>query len=656
MRRRRDIQGLRAVAATLIVAFHAGALVPGGFFAVDIFFVISGFVITAMLLREHDGSGTIALRHFYARRFRRLFPSLALMVVVSSLLGLVLLSPFTWGQLGPSGLTSLFGVSNVYFAIATDGYFDPASDLIPFLHTWSLAVEEQFYLVFPALVIVLMAGRRSARLLTWVVAAATALSFLACVVLTVVPLPGPLSFQGPRLAFYSPMTRAWEFGVGAVAAIALPWLVSRWSSRSAAPLAWAGVAVMGLAFVVVDEQSFPGWSAAIPVIATALVLVSGGLAGDHPTVLGRLLSTRPMTWLGDRSYTWYLWHWTLIVVARQWWPGSRFAEVVAGLLALGVAAAVYRWFEEPIHRGTFVRADRTRPLLTGVLVGSVAACLGVMAASATSLGNDGLREQRAVIAAQHLDQVRGCDDGFVVGGVPAECRWDLEEDRGRLLLIGDSHAGHYVEAFLGAAADLGYSADVATFPSCPVVLDSAGDGACRSFVTDNVAALSTFDEYDLVVVATAAINSVRDPDPSSTATGSAGWWRESVARTLAQIAQRTSLVSVVDNVQFPALMTCLRRSVVSSDPAPGCLTEGEIDGELHDATAQAQQTAMDRIGGHLLDSTPELCGEGPTCSPVDADGTPVYRDVSHITVQESEALADVWADRLGAVLVSSGRR
>ncbi len=649
--RRTDIQGLRAVAATLIVAFHAGALIPGGFFAVDIFFVISGFVITGMLLREHAATGTIALRRFYARRFRRLFPSLALMVAVSALLGLLVLSPFTWSQLGPSGLTSLFGVSNVYFAVATDGYFDTASDLIPFLHTWSLAVEEQFYLVFPAMVLLLMARGRTVRALAWGVAIATALSFAACVVLTIAPLPGPLSYQGPRLAFYSPMTRAWEFGVGSLAAIALPWLRRHWSGRSAEPLAWAGLAVLATAFVVVDEQSFPGWTAALPVLATAMLLLAGGLG--RSTLIGRLLSTRAMTWLGDRSYTWYLWHWPLIVIARQWWPQSRLTEVAAGLLSLGVAAVVYRWFEEPIHRGTFARPARLRLVLVGAVAGSVVACLGVMTASATSFGNDRLREQREVVAAEHADQAQGCDSGFVVSSVPAACRVDVPDSRGRMLLIGDSHAGHYAEAFLGAAELLGYSADMATFPSCPFVLHGEGDPACRSFVTDNIAALSQTTGYDVVIVSTAAINSVRDPDPTATAPGTAGWWRNEVQETLAPVADQTTVFSVVDNVQFPALMTCLRRSVLSAGPAGGCMDEGEIDGALHDATAQAQLAAMEQVGGHLLDPTQALCGEQAACSPVDQDGIPRYRDVSHITVQESRDLAVVWRDRLAEVLGAS---
>ncbi|MFC5678857.1 acyltransferase family protein [Aeromicrobium endophyticum] len=651
--RRSDIQGLRAVAATLIVAFHAGALVPGGFFAVDIFFVISGFVITAMLLREHATTGSISLRRFYLRRVRRLFPSLALVVAVTMMLSILLLSPFSWGPLAPSGLASLFAVSNVYFAVATDGYFQTASDAVPLLHTWSLSVEEQFYLVFPTVVLLILARGRRRSLLVWAVAIVTVLSFVLCVVLTLAPLPGALSSQAPRLAFYSPMTRAWEFGAGALAALALTSRAVR-PSRWAEAVGWAGVLTLAVAFVVVDEASFPGWSAALPVAATVLLLVSGSLASPAGTLIGRALSVRPMTWLGDRSYTWYLWHWPMIVAAHQWWPQSRAAEVLAGVGALGVAAVVYRWFERPIHDGTFVRPARTRPLMLAIVGGAVACCVVAGAASATSLGDDHLREQRQVVSQQHLDQVRGCDGGLVAGqGVPDRCRWDVEGSRGRLLLVGDSHAGHYSEAFVDAAADLGYSADVVTFPSCPFALGESADAACTSFVRDNVRALAAPDDpYDLVVVSTAAINSVRDPDLTSSAPATAGRWRRELETTLRPVAARTRVVTVVDNVQFPRLMTCLRRSVLSTDPAPGCLRPGEIDVSLHDASATAQQTAMDAIGGHALDPTVALCGARAACRPVDDDGVPIFRDVSHITVDESHRLSGVWSKRLAEVLAT----
>jgi peptidoglycan/LPS O-acetylase OafA/YrhL len=651
--RRSDIQGLRAVAATLIVAFHAGALVPGGFFAVDIFFVISGFVITAMLLREHAATGTISLRRFYARRARRLLPSLALVVGVTMLLGLLLLSPFTWGQLAPAGLSSLFAVSNVYFAVATDGYFQTSSDAAPLLHTWSLSVEEQFYLVFPTVMLLLLARGRRLRVLVWAVAIVTVLSFVLCVVLTLAPLPGALSLQAPRLAFYSPMTRAWEFGAGTLVALALRHRRGRVSAW-AGPVGWLGLAVLALAFFVVDEESFPGWGAAVPVLATVLLIVSGGIAAEGGTVIGRALSTRPMTWLGDRSYTWYLWHWPLIVLVRQWYPDSRPLEVVAGVASLGVAAVVYRFFERPLHEGTTPGwSGRRVPVIVATAVAALACVVTAAVGSSTSFGDDRLRAQRDAIAQQHLDQERGCDGGTVVGdggGVPAGCRFEADGAAGRVLLIGDSHAGHYTEAFLAAADRLGYSADLATFPSCPFALGEPVDAACASFVRDNVEALSSADNpYDLVVVSTAAINTVRDPDLTSTAAATAGRWRDEVRETLAPVAARTRVVTVVDNVQFPYLVTCLRRSVLSDTPTDDCLDPGEIDVSLRDASATAQQEAMTAVGGWTLDPTRAWCGDG-SCRPVDDDGVPIFRDVSHLTVDESRRLGGFWAQRMGEVL------
>ncbi|MDX6398953.1 MAG: hypothetical protein QOJ43_2361, partial [Gaiellaceae bacterium] len=210
---RRDIQGLRAVAVLLVVAYHAGLPTPGGFSGVDVFFAISGFVITTTLIRELASDGSIDLLRFYGRRVRRLLPALAVMLTVVALLG-TLASPLAAQRTGAlTGVAASFFGANVYLAQLPAGYFDVSSTLDPLLHTWTLAVEEQFYLVFPLLLLLGWACSRR-RAAAALVATISICSFFLAVVLA-----------GSSFGFYSAVTRAWEFGAGALVAIAAPWLV-----------------------------------------------------------------------------------------------------------------------------------------------------------------------------------------------------------------------------------------------------------------------------------------------------------------------------------------------------------------------------------------------------------------------------------------------
>ena len=303
--RRLDVQGLRAIAVLMVIAFHAKLPLPGGFVGVDVFFVISGFVITSMLLREHARSGRIDLKRFYIRRFKRLTPALAVMVVITLVASTLLSSP-----LGPQQNTALTGlgaialIANLVIAQTSGGYFDAPAATNALLHTWSLSVEEQFYLVFPVLLIVSL---RFARRRPWAPAGVVAVVGLVSFVAAVAGSRGVsvsnsmlLAALNLILGFYSPVTRAWEFAAGCLLALGGRAVWGRPSRALSGLLGVIGVIGLGIsAFAIDDRTPFPGLWTLLPVLATSLVI----LAGSSRNLLTRLLGSRILVWVGDLSYS-----------------------------------------------------------------------------------------------------------------------------------------------------------------------------------------------------------------------------------------------------------------------------------------------------------------------------------------------------------------
>ena len=301
---RADIQGLRGLAVLLVIVYHTGLGLPGGFVGVDVFFVVSGFVITRLLLREWDAAGTISLRDFYARRARRLLPALAIVTVATVGLSLLVLSPFGEQQdaIAAARATALFG-ANLHF-LRQQAYFELVDN--PFRHMWSLGVEEQFYLVVP--VLVLLVARAARRLgldvrtvLGVGVLAASGVSLTASHLLSAGRgsqiMDRLVSTTPERFAFFSPATRAWEFGAGIVCAL-LPVATGLRDSRW-----WRGVALLGAAAVVGSafaldvRDRFPGTVALVPVLGTAALILGAGWDATS----ARMLSPRWLIWVGDRS-------------------------------------------------------------------------------------------------------------------------------------------------------------------------------------------------------------------------------------------------------------------------------------------------------------------------------------------------------------------
>ena len=455
----------------LVVLFHAGVHVPGGFTGVDIFFAISGFVITRTLLAELRENRRVDLPRFYARRVRRLVPALALMVTFV-LAAAVLLSPLDYQKItAGTGVSAMLFSSNIYLYHQEAGYFALSAIGNPLLHTWTLGVEEQFYLVFPLLLFVLWRILRSAHrhghaLTVATVAFVTVGSFALSLWLSYghsVP-----SVQNPAsLAFYGSPTRAWEFGLGSLLALC-ELSLSRLPRGVAELLGAAGLAAIVVgAFEITSFTIYPGVAALLPTLGAAAVIIAGTSA---PGVVSRTLGVAPATWVGDRSYGWYLWHWALIVFAVGLWPGTGWAAPIAAAVSLLVAAVSFRYVENPVR---FSHRWRGKKLVAGALVCvAIPAVAGVgLVAASHALERLPAIHSAKLAAALHEDTTLGCDSLVPFGRPHAHpCLWPAPHSRGLVVLIGDSQAGQFTEAVVAAGNRAGYDVAVATNAGCPFVM------------------------------------------------------------------------------------------------------------------------------------------------------------------------------------------
>ena len=354
LRYRPEIDGLRAIAVLGVVLFHFG--IPdmlGGFVGVDVFFVISGFLIGSLLWIELTETGRLRLGRFYLRRVRRLAPAYFAMAAASSVAAWFVLLPFEFMEFGKELIASTLWMSNVLF-FKSSGYFDIGSQSKLLLHTWSLSVEEQFYLVLPLLLLTL---KRSRQLRVGVLVVAWLASLFACVALT------PTM---PAATFYLFPLRAWELLSGVLIAV---WgIETRTNRRLSGSLSWIGVVLIIGAITETRESGFPGWQALFPVVGSAFILING----QHQNVVNRVLATRVPRFFGKISYSLYLWHWPVLILSRYWRDGYSGPRETAFWLALAVLLATLSWrfVEQPFRRP---RAIDNRGLLVGAVLAAVTA-------------------------------------------------------------------------------------------------------------------------------------------------------------------------------------------------------------------------------------------------------------------------------------------
>lgn len=639
------LQGLRAIAVVLVVLYHIwpGRL-SGGYVGVDIFFVISGFLITGQLARELESTGRIALPAFWAKRARRLLPAALLVLAVGALATWLLLPLSSLGDSLREILASAFYVENWALAASSVDYL-AAHDATLAQHYWSLSVEEQFYIVWPLLLLgaswlgaKFFAARRRLPLVL-VIALVTVASLLVSVFSTQ---------SHPAEAFFSTLTRGWEFGVGALLAL-LPRLRPRgawWPNL----LGYAGLLlILGSAYLYGPSTAFPGSAAILPVLGAAAIIVSA--RAKRWWDIGTVLGGPPQRFVGDISYSVYLWHWPLIIIAPHipGWGLDGWNRVVLLLASFLLGWLTKKFVEDPARSWRFLTARKPR-----VTYGAVLASMGVVAVLAGSIF--AVQQPKYDAAASELAAIAddpppcfgalsgpGCENaelatsiipsaGFGNADKPGhvECFVQLNESRvktcsfgdeggPRVALIGDSHAYQYIEAMIDLAEDNGWQLTTYLKGACPWTTAEVGGPSaaftesCARWQQNLKTELSNTPPYDAILTTALAATPYLDASPADRARGFESAWAQ---------AKTAPIVAIVDNPDFTADPNkCLRFS-----PPADC-TEAREDVLLE---ADPIRGAAESAGAGLIDLTDSYC-DGNRCFSV-VGGVNVYRDQDHLTV------------------------
>jgi peptidoglycan/LPS O-acetylase OafA/YrhL len=630
-----EIQGLRAVAVLLVVFYHAGVIFKSGFIGVDVFFVISGFVIARSLNHNYSESSRFSIVDFYSRRIRRLLPGLAAMLTIVLILSTWLSTISSRVQTVRTGLFATFSSSNLFlFRFRPDGYFVVSENTNALLHTWSLSIEEQFYLVFPIIfaAISLYGQRKKIDQQKMVIVVFTGIALLSLVFSVVICTRGIHGLTGnisrvigsdsldTRFAFYLPFTRAWEFLVGVLLA------QIRTHRESSTKTEFFGL--IGLILIVVSAlcfesvSSFPGYVVIVPVVGTTLVL----FFSTEKSLLGKILSHKWLVWIGDRSYGWYLWHWPLIQFVKPFWPNSHTASLFAGLSAIVPAAISYRYLENGFR---YQRRWRKRGMMTALI--SFSLLLPVVAAvSSKSIMPE---------LGPHQDATLGCEYGDLTkiesGG---KCVFLSGLNRGSAVLIGDSHAGQLTEAFIPASHELGLDAIVAVKGNSPYLF--------KPWDMD-----FTINSYPYV-----SLERIKELKPSVVVIGQSGYnqdapqgtnWSDEflpILRILEEASIPVVVIAASVNVGVDPQVCSVAQVWLGMCSADKGLSRSDLDNGRSYRTDE-EKLAVSMVGNALImDTLPVLCPE-EECSTF-RNGKWWWRDEAHISVAASNAVVPLMVDSM----------
>ena len=663
---RPDVAGLRAVAVLLVVLFHAGVpTLSGGYVGVDVFFVISGFVITGVLLRERSSSGRTSLIAFYGRRCRRIIPAASLVIIVTVAASYLFLGNLAGDRSSIDGRWAAVFLANFRFAATGTNYLASQAPPSPLQQFWSLAVEEQFYLVYPTLFVLAAAGRmlslraRLAAGLTIVIVGSFALSVTQ-------------TTANPTVAYFSPFTRAWELALGALIAVGTHSL-ARVPVRVATAATWVGMgAILVAAFAFNAQTPYPGSLVAIPVVGAALV-IAGGIAVPRwgaEAVLG----LAPCQELGKLSYSLYLWHWPILIIAAES-VGKNALPVRENLallvLALFVTMVTYNLVENPIRHASFT--SRTKWRGVGLGAGLVAATFALITVPllldggaptiSPALNHIVPGSDAAVLkAVRSSTMIQRVPDDLVpplkqvstdLGVPPGPCNPTIHQltipkcmfgdphGDHTMVLYGDSHAVTWFRALNDIATNAHWRLFIVGKPLCmankyPVgsILVGPQGYVCNPWQKFAVKRIRQINP-DLIIV-------TQESEPRLTL----DWtpytpeqWQQGLADRLRQIKERKTAIVVLGNIPW------------NDQSPPDCLARHSNEVQACSASPDsivtkynfAERSAAKSVGARYIDVTPWFCAK--RCSPI-IERYEVYLDQLHTSATYARFLEGVLAEKL----------
>jgi peptidoglycan/LPS O-acetylase OafA/YrhL len=623
---RRDIDGLRAIAVLFVIGFHYfPSVFRGGFVGVDVFFVISGFLITS-LIHQDVAAGRFSIAEFYERRIRRIFPALILVLLVALVMGFLFMLPDAYRTLGLNGAASAGFVANIALWMQQN-YFAPSAELNPLLHIWSLGVEEQFYLVWPLILMVL--ARRRAMLP--VAVGLAALSFLDNIV---------RSGSDPISAFFLPFSRFWELGAGAVLALLQARADRPVHSREWA--GWAGLLLLALAMVTIDhDRAFPGWWALLPVAGAALLIAAGENARPNRI----LLSHRALVYIGLISYPLYLWHWPLLVFARI----IRFQKEPTIIMSIGLIVAAgllahltYKLIERPIRSAGRLSV---KAVALSVLL-AVVGCLGLAVYAKDGLPDRFPREvqRRLMKTDRDAEDAQVCRFDVDVRPSP-ECAGLGPAGSPLVLVWGDSHAFHLVSGLLALQQerqDFRLARYIAF--SCPPMADALAPrpnycNEANALARQKIEALRP----DTVIIAArwSAYDGTRGYSllDEKELTRTLNWLRTAGVQHIVVFGQFPHWKLAPAAIPLRDFQFSILKRPTHIDKMP------ERDSAYLDAPAFAAEGMVKRVatteGATFISPAATLCNrEGCLITIPDSGGLPISRDDGHLTPTASKFFID----------------
>jgi peptidoglycan/LPS O-acetylase OafA/YrhL len=650
---RPDIEGMRAIAVGLVLLFHGyGKPFTGGFVGVDVFFVISGFLITGLLLHEQINDGGISLGRFYARRVRRILPAATLTVLATIFATYQLLGFISGNEVANDAKWTAVFAANIHFAEQGTDYLGSRLPPSPLQHMWSLGVEEQFYLAWPTLFLLVAVVVRLSRRRNVVAVLTTSLLVVigASLAWSVVQTSSNATW-----AYFSPLTRAWELALGALVAVLGP-AVSRAPQPVHQVTALLGLAgIVASALILRSSMPYPGWAVAVPVVGGAMLIAAG--CGNPQTVVGRILSVRPMQWLGARSYSLYLWHWPILVIAARYAGHQLSAWQNSGLLLAAVAACAitFRLIENPVRHSAFLRSRTLLTLAIGVaLTLSTVAVAQHQIASHERTWHTGKLQPSSVGQAQVLEAVQAAQSLNVLPKSVADSltKLDLAKTTGRfdcyqialppdfvdfskselghefgqcaagaehgtklMVAFGDSRAWMWGAALEGVAAKNGYKLRTFYMNSCPALNlhfmsyeIHAPNDECYQFHRSAVAAIRNLHP-DLVITTSSSTQMLADGSQPTAAQWQEGW--ASTFRELGQPQTRFAMLGDIPTWEKDDAH-CLAAHVTAVQECSVPRSEGTPSGNLG-----AEQAAASAAGALYVPTVPWVCAD--RCEPVIAD-------------------------------------